>query len=187
MQVPTMDPATGQHRVEFGAVIYTESAEKAARFILTRQNPDGGFGSYEGQRGGLLLRVYNPSEMFGNCMIEYSYVECTAACMHSLHTALNRFPEIFNDQDRSEMEASIRRGEKLLQRICRGLDTMIGEAIPPPGDTDWRNAMRTNQHHGGLAARLGLALVVSALVFMLAFSRSLAATFRETGDPAYLK
>ncbi len=34
MQVPTMDPATGQHRVEFGGVIYTESAEKAARFIL---------------------------------------------------------------------------------------------------------------------------------------------------------
>jgi 3-methylcrotonyl-CoA carboxylase beta subunit len=28
------DPATGQRRVEFGGVIYTESAEKAARFIL---------------------------------------------------------------------------------------------------------------------------------------------------------
>jgi acetyl-CoA carboxylase carboxyltransferase component len=34
MQVPTIDPATGQRRVEFGGVIYTESAEKAARFIL---------------------------------------------------------------------------------------------------------------------------------------------------------
>jgi acetyl-CoA carboxylase carboxyltransferase component len=34
MQVPTIDPGTGQRRVEFGGVIYTESAEKAARFIL---------------------------------------------------------------------------------------------------------------------------------------------------------
>jgi 3-methylcrotonyl-CoA carboxylase beta subunit len=34
MQVPTVDPASGQRRVEFGGVIYTESAEKAARFIL---------------------------------------------------------------------------------------------------------------------------------------------------------
>jgi 3-methylcrotonyl-CoA carboxylase beta subunit len=34
MHVPTIDPGTGQRRVEFGGVIYTESAEKAARFIL---------------------------------------------------------------------------------------------------------------------------------------------------------
>jgi 3-methylcrotonyl-CoA carboxylase beta subunit len=34
MQVPTVDAASGQRRVEFGGVIYTETAEKAARFIL---------------------------------------------------------------------------------------------------------------------------------------------------------
>jgi acetyl-CoA carboxylase carboxyltransferase component len=34
MHVSTIDPGTGQRRVEFGGVIYTESAEKAARFIL---------------------------------------------------------------------------------------------------------------------------------------------------------
>ena len=34
MNVPTIDPATGQRRLEFGGVIYTESAEKAARFIM---------------------------------------------------------------------------------------------------------------------------------------------------------
>ena len=32
--VPTIDAATGERRIEFGGVIYTESAEKAARFIL---------------------------------------------------------------------------------------------------------------------------------------------------------
>src|SRR3984893_8305170 len=34
MHVPTIDPGTGQRRMEFGGVIYTESAEKAARLIL---------------------------------------------------------------------------------------------------------------------------------------------------------
>src|ERR1700683_3485367 len=32
--VPTIDAASGQPRMEFGGVIYTEAAEKAARFIL---------------------------------------------------------------------------------------------------------------------------------------------------------
>jgi 3-methylcrotonyl-CoA carboxylase beta subunit len=34
MHISTVDPASGQRRVEFGGVIYTEAAEKAARFIL---------------------------------------------------------------------------------------------------------------------------------------------------------
>jgi acetyl-CoA carboxylase carboxyltransferase component len=32
--VPTIDVATGEKRIEFGGVIYAESAEKAARFIM---------------------------------------------------------------------------------------------------------------------------------------------------------
>jgi len=32
--VQTIDPATGERRMEFGGVIYSESAEKAARFIM---------------------------------------------------------------------------------------------------------------------------------------------------------
>src|SRR5882762_4791041 len=32
--VPTIDAATGERRIEFGGVIYTESAERAARFIM---------------------------------------------------------------------------------------------------------------------------------------------------------
>ncbi len=34
MHVTTVDAATGDKRIEFGGVIYTESAEKAARFIM---------------------------------------------------------------------------------------------------------------------------------------------------------
>ena len=53
-------------------------------FILRRQNDDGGFGSYEARRAGALLELINPSEMYGNCMTERSYTECTASCVGAL-------------------------------------------------------------------------------------------------------
>ena len=56
----------------------------AVRFILRRQNDDGGFGSYEPRRGSLVLRQFNPAEIYGNCMLEYSYSECTASCIRGL-------------------------------------------------------------------------------------------------------
>lgn len=62
--------------------------EDATRFILQRQNPDGGWGSYERRRGPLWLEQLNPSEMFSQCMVEHSYVECTASCMHALRLTL---------------------------------------------------------------------------------------------------
>jgi 2,3-oxidosqualene cyclase len=57
---------------------------QAADFILARQNRDGGFGTYEPRRGGRWLERFNASEMFGNCMTERSYVECTASCVGAL-------------------------------------------------------------------------------------------------------
>jgi lanosterol synthase len=56
----------------------------AARFLLSRQNDDGGFGTYERRRGGPLLEALNPSEMFGSCMTERSYIECTASAVSAL-------------------------------------------------------------------------------------------------------
>jgi lanosterol synthase len=57
---------------------------QAAAFILARQNRDGGFGTYEPRRGGRWLERLNASEMFGDCMTERSYAECTASCVGAL-------------------------------------------------------------------------------------------------------
>jgi lanosterol synthase len=57
---------------------------QAAAFILARQNRDGGFGTYEPRRAGPWLERLNASEMFGECMTERSYVECTASCVGAL-------------------------------------------------------------------------------------------------------
>lgn len=57
---------------------------QAVEFILSRQNADGGFGTYERRRAGRLLESINPSEMFGQCMTELSYIECTASALAAL-------------------------------------------------------------------------------------------------------
>ena len=93
-----------------------ERIVQAAMFLLTRQNPDGGWGSYERNRGGDILKKLNPSEMFGNCMVEYSYVECTASCMQALRHALDRFGDLFSQPEGRRIERSITRGEALLRR-----------------------------------------------------------------------
>lgn len=84
---------------------------QAARFILRRQNADGGFGSYEARRGSALLEYINPSEMYGNCMTERSYTECTASCVGALARFRDRFPTVL----RAEIDGAIERGVALLR------------------------------------------------------------------------
>ncbi len=57
---------------------------QAIDFILSRQNADGGFGTYERRRGSAWLESMNPSEMYGSCMTERSYIECTGSCLAAL-------------------------------------------------------------------------------------------------------
>jgi squalene/oxidosqualene cyclase-like protein len=63
---------------------------QAVAFILDRQNSDGGFGSYERRHAPLWLEAANPSEMFSQCMVEGSYIECTGSALTALTHALPR-------------------------------------------------------------------------------------------------
>jgi lanosterol synthase len=85
--------------------------EEAVRFILARQNGDGGFGSYESRRGSLILEHINPSEMYGNCMTERSYTECTASCVGALARFRGRFPATLRD----EIDRAVDRGVALVR------------------------------------------------------------------------
>ena len=55
----------------------------AVNVILCLQNPDGGFPTYENNRGYGWYELLNPSDVFGDIMIDYSYVECTSACLQA--------------------------------------------------------------------------------------------------------
>ncbi len=61
-----------------------EALARGIRFLLRSQCRDGGFGSYESRRSRIGLEWLMPAEMFGECMTEHSYVECTASCLAAL-------------------------------------------------------------------------------------------------------
>ncbi|MFK7986278.1 MAG: FAD-dependent oxidoreductase [Sandaracinaceae bacterium] len=92
-----------------------EAMEDAIRFILRTQCSDGGFGSYEARRVDLPIDWLNPSEMFGACMTERSYIECTASCI----AALAKFRERYPHRLRAEVDDAIRRAVAVLRRAQR--------------------------------------------------------------------
>uniref|UniRef100_A0A3B5M9D4 Squalene cyclase C-terminal domain-containing protein n=1 Tax=Xiphophorus couchianus TaxID=32473 RepID=A0A3B5M9D4_9TELE len=65
----------------------------AVNVLLSLRNRDGGFATYETKRGGKLLELLNPSEVFGDIMIDYTYVECTSAAMQALRHFLQVHPD----------------------------------------------------------------------------------------------
>ncbi len=87
----------------------------AVSLILSFQNDDGGFPTYERQRGPRWLEHLNPSQVFARIMVDYSYVECTSACLQALRAARARFPGRF---DRAIARAT-KAGERFLRREQR--------------------------------------------------------------------
>jgi cycloartenol synthase len=121
----------------------------AANIILSYQNKDGGWATYENTRGGEWWEWLNPSEVrpacarcrsvsgllglsrcqpcaaavrcplpcqvFGDIMIDYSYVECTSACVTALAAFRKHFPEV----RRREVDQSIRRGAAYIRKYQR--------------------------------------------------------------------
>ncbi len=80
--------------------------QEAASLILSFQNKKGGWASYEKTRGPEWLEALNPSEVFGNIMIDYSYTECSSACIQ----ALLKFRKAFPSFKKREIERSIEQG-----------------------------------------------------------------------------
>jgi lanosterol synthase len=84
---------------------------QAAEFILYRQNADGGFGTYERRRASSWLENVNPSEMYGQCMTERSYIECTASSISALAELRASQPEML----RLRVDNAIERGIRFLR------------------------------------------------------------------------
>ena len=52
----------------------------------------GVLGEVREERGGAWLELLNPSDCFREIMVDYSYVECTSACMQALVAFKQLFP-----------------------------------------------------------------------------------------------
>lgn len=87
----------------------------AVNVLLSMRNSDGGFATYETKRGGRLLELLNPSEVFGDIMIDYTYVECTSAVMQ----ALKHFQKVHPDHRAQEISWTLRDGLEYCRRVQR--------------------------------------------------------------------
>ncbi|HXX29227.1 MAG TPA: 2,3-oxidosqualene cyclase [Myxococcaceae bacterium] len=87
----------------------------AVDILLSLQNADGGWATYELRRGPTWLELLNPSDVFGDIMVDYPYVECTSASVQALAAYLAAHP------------GGGRRRERAAQRaIARGRQFLLG-------------------------------------------------------------
>ncbi len=109
------------HRAMSGSLIAPEDRinddrlKDAVNVILTLHNADGGWATYENNRGSRWYEMLNPSEVFGDIMIDYSYVECTSACI----TALKTFAQDIPDHRSAEVLNAIQAGRQFIKSIQR--------------------------------------------------------------------
>lgn len=87
----------------------------AVNVILELHNEDGGWATYENNRGFRWYELMNPSEVFGDIMIDYSYVECTSACI----TALSKFHKSYPNHRTNQVMQAIEAGRCFLLSIQR--------------------------------------------------------------------
>jgi len=98
-----------------GEPIPAERLFDAVNVILSYQNSGGGWATYENTRSYPVLEYINPSETFGDIVIDYSYVECSSACI----TALCAFQREYPGHRAAEIGRSLQRGERFVLSVQR--------------------------------------------------------------------
>ncbi|KAK3023553.1 hypothetical protein RJ639_044638 [Escallonia herrerae] len=96
-----------------GEPIAQDGLFNAVNLILTLQNNNGGFATYELTRSYAWLEVINPAETFGDIIIDYQYVECTSAAIQGLGLFMKSYPV----HRRQEIEACITKAVRFIESI----------------------------------------------------------------------
>jgi len=100
----------------FPTLVNTTRQQQAIDVLLTMQNSNGGFSSYEPRRGNAtLMESLNAAEVFGRIMVEYDYPECTTAVTTALHLFRTHQPSY----RRSEIDQTIDRALAYIRRAQR--------------------------------------------------------------------
>ncbi|KDP27753.1 hypothetical protein JCGZ_19782 [Jatropha curcas] len=94
-----------------GEAIPADRLFDAVNFILSLQNKNGGFASYELTRSHAWLELINPAETFGDIMIDYQYVECTSAAIQGLKSFMRQYP----GHRKKEIEACILKAVEFIE------------------------------------------------------------------------
>lgn len=89
-----------------------ERLRRAVDVILSLQNLDGSWSTYERQRTGRWIEALNPAVVFGDIMVDHPHVECTSSCVQALVDHL----ETGDDHRRTEVERAVHRGTDFILR-----------------------------------------------------------------------
>ncbi|ADO73188.1 2,3-oxidosqualene cyclase [Stigmatella aurantiaca] len=95
--------------------------QDAVQLILSMQNEDGGWATYELQRGPKVLELLNPSDVFSTIMVDVSYVECTSACVQALAAWRKHHPV-----PDARVDRAISRGVEFIRRTQREDGSWMG-------------------------------------------------------------
>jgi squalene/oxidosqualene cyclase-like protein len=98
----------------------------AVNVILCLHNEDGGWATYENNRGYGWYELLNPSEVFGDIMIDYSYVECTCACITALKAFLNSPDPVLATHRTDEILHAVLAGREFIKSIQRADGSWYG-------------------------------------------------------------
>nr|AWK97868.1 OSC4 [Tripterygium wilfordii] len=96
-----------------GEPLDVERVYDSVNVILSLQNADGGFATYELTRSYQWLEFINPAETFGDIVIDYPYVECTSAAIQ----ALSSFKRFYPTHRREEVDNCIAKAGEFIERI----------------------------------------------------------------------
>ncbi|MEX0813601.1 MAG: terpene cyclase/mutase family protein [Chitinophagales bacterium] len=102
--------------------INPERYKPAIDFLLKLQNDDGGWATYENIRGSKWLEKLNPSGIFADIMVEYSYVECTSATIQ----ALKKYNHFFPNYRAEEIKKAIGNGREFILKKQRNNGSWYG-------------------------------------------------------------
>ncbi|XP_066163077.1 cycloartenol synthase-like isoform X1 [Oryza sativa Japonica Group] len=94
----------------------------AVNCLLSWMNNNGGFATYELTRSYAWLEILNPSETFGDIMIDYPYVECTSGVIQGLTAFRKHYP----GHRREEIDNCIQKADSFIQSIQRSDGSWYG-------------------------------------------------------------
>ena len=114
----------------------------AVNILLLMQNDTGGYATCEKTRGWHFFEYFNASEVFGEIMIDYDYVECSSSALQALCLFRHNFPH-----HRSvEVNRAIERGTRCEAGSAR---PGVRRAKPPSGRGGVGRFMRSIQRPDG--------------------------------------
>ncbi|KAG7023335.1 putative oxidosqualene cyclase, partial [Cucurbita argyrosperma subsp. argyrosperma] len=100
----------------------------AVDLILSLQNFNGGFASYELTRSHPLLETLNPAEIFGDVMIDYQYVECSSAAIEGLKAFMKLHPSY----RKKEIQACMAKAADFIETIQQPDGSWFGFLFTSP-------------------------------------------------------